>query len=50
MDLQVRKAGQKDFAKDSPRFGIEVYNDENNSMVIYLSETGDLAVVSPKAD
>src|SRR5262245_43143170 len=37
MDLQVRKAGQNDFAKDSPRFGVEVYSDENNGNLIYLS-------------
>jgi hypothetical protein len=47
MDLRVRKAGQKEFDKDCPRFGVEVYADENNGNVIYLSETGDLAVVSP---
>jgi hypothetical protein len=50
MDLQVRKAGQKEFTKDGPKFGVEVYSDENNGMVIYLSETGDLAVVSRSAE
>lgn len=50
MDLQVRKAGQKDFAKDSPRFGVEVYADDNTGYVVYLSETGELSVVSPQAD
>jgi hypothetical protein len=47
MDLRVRKAGQKEFDKDCPRYGVEVYADENNGNVIYLSETGDLAVISP---
>lgn len=50
MDLQVRKAGQRNFGKDCPRFGVEVYSDENNGKVIYLTETGDLSVVSPKAE
>jgi hypothetical protein len=50
MDLQVRKAGQRDFGKDCPRFGVEVYSDENNGNVIYLGEAGDLAVVPPKAE
>jgi hypothetical protein len=47
MDLRVRKAGQKEFGKDNARYGVEVFTDENNGNVIYLSETGDLAVVSP---
>src|SRR5262245_515194 len=50
MDLRVRKAGQKEFDKDCPRFGVEVYTDENNGNAIYLSETGDLAVVAPGMD
>lgn len=50
MDLQVRKAGQKEFDKGCPRYGVEVYSDENNGNVIYLAETGDFAVVPPKAE
>ena len=50
MDLRVRKAGQKDFDKDCPRFGVEVLTDENNGNVIYLSDKGDLAVVSPSME
>jgi hypothetical protein len=50
MDLQVRKAGKTEFDKESPRFGIEVYSDENNGNIIYLSETGDLSVVSPRTE
>jgi hypothetical protein len=50
MDLQVRKAGQKEFEKGTPRFGVEVYSDENNGNVIYISETGELSVVSPKTE
>ncbi|MFO0927925.1 MAG: hypothetical protein U0736_12935 [Gemmataceae bacterium] len=50
MDLSVRKAGEKDFSKDTRKFGVEVYTDENNGNVLYLSDSGDLAVVSPKAE
>ncbi|MFO0879689.1 MAG: hypothetical protein U0840_20270 [Gemmataceae bacterium] len=50
MDLQVRKAGQKDFTKEAPRFGVEVYLDENNGNLLYLGETGELSVVSPRAE
>jgi hypothetical protein len=50
MDLQVRKAGEKDFSKESKRFGVEAYIDENNGNLIYISETGDVSVVSAKSE
>lgn len=50
MDLQVRSAGKKEFEKDSKRYGVEVYNDENNGCVLYVTETGELAVVSPRSE
>jgi hypothetical protein len=46
-EVRVRKAGETDFNKDTKRFGIEVYQDENNGNLIYLSETGSIAVVHP---
>ncbi len=48
MDLQVRGAGEKDFTKASKKYGVEAYLDENNGNLIYVSETGDLSVVSSK--
>jgi hypothetical protein len=50
MDLQVRKAGEKEFGKDSKKFGVEAYVDENNGNLIYISETGDITVVSAKTE
>jgi hypothetical protein len=50
MDLQVRKAGEKDFGKDSKRFGVEAYADETTGNLIYISETGDISVVSAKSE
>ena len=50
MDLSVRKAGQKEFAKGDKKFGIEVYADENNGNLIYIVENGEMSVVSPKAE
>jgi hypothetical protein len=47
MEMRVRKAGEADFTKESKRFGIEVYEDENNGNLIYLTETGSIAVVHP---
>jgi hypothetical protein len=47
IEIRVRKAGEADFTKESKRFGIEVYEDENNGNLIYLTETGSIAVVHP---
>jgi hypothetical protein len=48
LELAVRMAGEEKFTKDTKRFGIEVYLDENNGNLIYICQTGDLAVVPAK--
>src|SRR5262249_49924092 len=48
MDLKVRKAGEKDFTKDTRKIGIEVFHDENNGNLVYISETGSIAVIPAK--
>jgi hypothetical protein len=48
MELRVRKAGEPDFNKDTKKYGIEVFRDENNGNLIYISETGAIAVVPSK--
>src|SRR3954452_20660687 len=48
MELRVRKAGETDFNKDTKKYGIEVFRDENNGNLIYISETGSIAVVPGK--
>jgi hypothetical protein len=48
MDLRVRKAGEKDFTKDTKMWSIEVFRDENNGNLIYISETGSISVVPGK--
>ncbi len=45
MELRVRKAGEPDFNKDTKKIGIEVFRDENNGNLIYITETGSIAVV-----
>ena len=50
IDLSVRKAGQKEFAKGDKKYGIEVYADENNGNLIYIADNGEMSVVSPKAE
>ena len=50
LDLRVRKAGHPNF-DDSPKtlkYGIEVFRDENNGNLIYISENGSIAVVPGK--
>ena len=49
MDLKTRKGGEKDFGKDTKAHGVEVYVDTNNGATIYLTDTGELSVVSPTA-
>jgi hypothetical protein len=48
MELRVRKAGEPDFNKDTKKVGIEVFKDENNGNLIYISDTGSIAVVAGK--
>jgi hypothetical protein len=48
MELRVRKAGEADFNKDTKKFGIEVFRDDNNGNLVYISETGSIAVVPGK--
>lgn len=45
LELRVRKGGEAYFSKDTRKFGIEVYLDENTKQWIYISETGSIAVV-----
>jgi len=44
-EVKVRKADEKDFSKDTRAYGVEVYKDDNANMLLYVSETGDIAVV-----
>ncbi len=48
LEFRVRKAGEADFTKDTKKFGIEVFRDENNGNLVYISETGSVAVVPGK--
>jgi hypothetical protein len=43
--LRARKGDEPDFTKDTKRYGVEVFVDENNGNLIYISETGSIAVV-----
>src|SRR5947207_1862333 len=43
-NLQVRSGGERTFTKDTKKIGVEVFRDENNGNLIYISETGAIAV------
>lgn len=45
-EVKVRKADEKEFTKDTRSYGVEVYKDDNANMLLYVSEMGDIAVVS----
>ena len=48
MNLKSRKSTEGDFSDKTTKFGIEVFKDENNGNLIYISETGSIAVVPGK--
>jgi hypothetical protein len=43
--LPVRRWDDKTFGADTPKVAVEVYHDENNGNLLYVSHTGSLAVV-----
>ncbi len=47
-NVKSRKASEFDFNKDTKKYGIEVFKDEENGNLIYVSETGSIAVVPGK--
>jgi hypothetical protein len=48
VELRVRKAGEADWTKDTKKWSIEVFRDESNGNLIYISEAGSIAVVPGK--
>ena len=47
-NVKSRKFNEYDFNKDTKKYGIEVYKDEETGNLIYVSETGSIAVVPGK--
>jgi hypothetical protein len=47
-NVKSRKSSEYDFNKDTKKYGIEVYKDEENGNLIYVSETGSISVVPSK--
>ncbi|MFO0867137.1 MAG: hypothetical protein U0744_21275 [Gemmataceae bacterium] len=50
LDLKVRKANEPSFTKDTKIFGVEVFRDANNGNLIFLGETGSIAVAPGPQD
>src|SRR5438552_2585014 len=48
LDFSVRKAAESEFSKDTKKYGVEVYKDENTGYLVYICETGAIAVVPGK--
>src|SRR5712691_5219801 len=48
MNLKSRTSTEGDFSDKTKKYGIEVFKDENNGNLIYISETGSIAVVPAK--
>jgi hypothetical protein len=47
-NVKSRKFSEYDFNKDTKKYGIEVYKDEENGNLIYISESGSISVVPGK--
>jgi hypothetical protein len=48
LEVKVRKAGEADFTTATKTIGVEVFRDENNNNLIYVTEGGSIAVVPGK--
>jgi hypothetical protein len=49
IDLNVRKGGEKDW-KTAAKIGIEIYRDPNTGNLIYVTDTGAIAVIAETAE
>lgn len=49
LDLSCRKHDEPNFSKDTRKFGVEIFRDENNGNLIFLTETGSIAVTTGDA-
>ncbi len=47
LDMKARKGGETEW-KDARNYGVEVFRDENNGNLVYISETGSISVMPGK--
>lgn len=43
-DLACRKIGEADITKDTKRWGVEAFRDDNTGLGVYFSQTGSMAI------
>src|SRR5881296_3001665 len=48
LDLSCRRHNEADFTKDTKKWGVEVFRDETNGNLIYITEVGAIAVAPGK--
>src|SRR5271167_3474211 len=49
-DLACRKFGEADITKDTKRWGVEAFRDNNSKLGLYISQTGAIALGPNFAD
>jgi len=49
MDLKARKADEKEFTKDTKKYGVEAFADPNTGKLTYISEPGSFAALTGTA-
>src|SRR5437660_1442165 len=48
LNFKVRKVGEKEFSDKTKKFSLEVRRDENTKQLIYITDTGSIAVVDAR--
>jgi hypothetical protein len=48
LDVQCRKSNEPAFSKDTRKYGVEVFHDVTTGMLLFICETGHLAVAPAK--
>src|SRR5262249_44407868 len=49
LELRVRKANEPDFTKDTKKWGVEAFKDDNTGCLLYISETGSIVALRTTA-
>jgi hypothetical protein len=44
-EFKVRGVGENEFTNDTKKIALELYRDDRNNNLIYITETGSIAVV-----
>src|SRR5262249_8284355 len=47
-DLAVRKANEEKFTKDTKKYGVEFYKDENDNVMVAITQHGCIAIMPAK--